>query len=67
MYFCVSGFEISGLPKIPAVGPALIVYYHGVIPIDIYYVMAKTLLERGRTIHAVGDKFLFMIPGKMVH
>lgn len=57
------GFEIRGLENIPRDGPALIIYYHGVIPIDIYYVMAKCLLERGRMIHAVGDRFLFRIPG----
>lgn len=57
------GFEVDGLEKIPSDGSALIVYYHGVIPIDIYYAVAKILLVKGRNVHAVGDKFLFKIPG----
>ena len=61
---CLQGFEINGLEHLPASGPALIIYYHAVIPIDMYYVMAKCLLEKGRMIHAVGDNFLFHIPGE---
>ncbi|KAK7100332.1 DGAT1/2-independent enzyme synthesizing storage lipids-like [Littorina saxatilis] len=61
--FVTHGFEIDGLDNLPEEGPALIIYYHGVVPIDIYYVMAKCLLEKGRLIHAVGDNFLFRIPG----
>lgn len=63
------GFEVDGLDKIPSDGPALIVYYHGVIPIDIYYIMSKILLVKGRNLHAVGDKFLFKMPGwnRMMH
>lgn len=60
---CFSGFELLGLENIPEDGPVLIIYYHGVIPIDLYYVMAKCLLEKRRQIHAVGDRFLFKIPG----
>lgn len=62
--FFLQGFEIDGLDNLPEEGPALIIYYHGVVPIDIYYVMAKCLLEKGRLIHAVGDNFLFRIPGE---
>ena len=61
---CLLGFEIDGLDHLPDNGPAMIIYYHGVIPIDIYYIIATCLLEKGRVIHAVGDKFLFWIPGE---
>ncbi|XP_071117548.1 DGAT1/2-independent enzyme synthesizing storage lipids-like isoform X1 [Haliotis cracherodii] len=57
------GYEVVGLHEIPDSGPALVIYYHGVIPIDVYYIMAKVILEKGRQIRAVGDRFLFHIPG----
>ncbi|KAG7455143.1 hypothetical protein MATL_G00253420 [Megalops atlanticus] len=57
------GYEIHGLEKIPDNGPALIVYYHGAIPIDYYYFLAKVLLHKGRTCHSVADYFLFKVPG----
>ena len=52
-----------GLDKLPDSGPAMLIYYHGALPIDFYYVMAKCLLEKHRQVHAVGDNFLFNIPG----
>lgn len=60
----VIGFEIDGLEKIPDKGAALIVYYHGTLPIDFYYLAARCLLEKKRHIRAVGDNFLFHIPGQ---
>ena len=58
------GYEVEGLENIPDDGPALIVYYHGAMPLDYYYLLAKTFLVKKRHIRAVGDKFLFSIPGK---
>uniref|UniRef100_A0A8C6ULN5 Transmembrane protein 68 n=1 Tax=Neogobius melanostomus TaxID=47308 RepID=A0A8C6ULN5_9GOBI len=57
------GYEIHGLEKIPDKGPALIVYYHGAIPIDYYYFLANLILQKGRTCHSVADHMLFKIPG----
>ncbi|XP_035514800.1 transmembrane protein 68 [Morone saxatilis] len=57
------GYEIHGMEKIPEKGPALIVYYHGAIPIDYYYFLANVILQKGRTCHSVADHFLFKIPG----
>ncbi|XP_065332817.1 DGAT1/2-independent enzyme synthesizing storage lipids [Cloeon dipterum] len=57
------GYEIEGLDNLPVDSPALIVYYHGAIPIDIYYFVAKTLILKNRLIHTVADNFLFNIPG----
>ncbi|KAL1513028.1 hypothetical protein ABEB36_002512 [Hypothenemus hampei] len=58
------GYEIQGLENLPLNGPALIVYYHGAIPIDIYYFLAKVILTHNqRTVHTVADHFLFRIPG----
>lgn len=56
-------YEIDGFSRIPKSGPALIIYYHGVIPLDHFYFMIKILLYRKRFIRSVGDHFLFMIPG----
>ncbi|KAJ4936403.1 hypothetical protein JOQ06_000999 [Pogonophryne albipinna] len=60
---CVPGYEIHGMEKIPDKGPALIVYYHGAIPIDYYYFLAKVILQKGRPCHSVADHLLFKIPG----
>ena len=58
-----AGYEIIGLERIPNTGPALMIYYHGAIPIDFYYIMAKVILYKSRMIRAVGDRFLFKTPG----
>lgn len=58
-----TGYEINGLENLPSDRPALIIYYHGAIPIDIYYFIAKTLILKNRLIHTVADNFLFNIPG----
>lgn len=57
------GYEIHGMEKIPDEGAALIVYYHGAIPIDYYYLLANVILQKGRMCHSVADHFLFKIPG----
>uniref|UniRef100_A0A915KKA9 Phospholipid/glycerol acyltransferase domain-containing protein n=1 Tax=Romanomermis culicivorax TaxID=13658 RepID=A0A915KKA9_ROMCU len=57
------GHEVIGLENIPDQGPALIVYYHGTLPLDVYYLIAKVLIYKRRLIHCVGDRFLTYIPG----
>lgn len=56
------GYEIIGIENIPP-GGALLVYYHGAVPIDFYYICSHILLYEGRLINPVGDRFLFKIPG----
>ena len=34
------GYEVVGLDNIPESGPALIVYYHGALPVDYYYLVS---------------------------
>lgn len=58
------GYEVEGFENIPDTGPALIVYYHGAVPIDYYYLLAKVFINKKRLFHSVGDRFLFQIPGK---
>ena len=59
----MAGYDIVGLENIPEQGAALLIYYHGALPIDFYYVYAKTHLYRNRRFKIVADKFLFRIPG----
>jgi len=56
------GHEIIGRENIPSSGPALLLYYHGAIPIDYYYLVADTFIKKGRIIHSVVDKFLYKVP-----
>ncbi|XP_023019813.2 DGAT1/2-independent enzyme synthesizing storage lipids isoform X1 [Leptinotarsa decemlineata] len=57
------GYEVRGLENLPDTGPALIIYYHGAIPIDLYYFIAKVIFHKNRVIHPVVDHFLFKVPG----
>ena len=61
---CGAGYEVSGMENIPVDTPALIVLYHGAVPVDVYYLVAKAILFKNRLIHIVGDRFVFKIPGK---
>ncbi|XP_013182797.1 PREDICTED: transmembrane protein 68 isoform X2 [Papilio xuthus] len=56
------GYEIRGLENIPE-GPFLLIYYHGALPIDMYYFTARLLLFKRRHMHTVADRFMFKIPG----
>lgn len=57
------GYEVVGLENIPVDQPILFVYYHGAIPIDLYYFLSKVLLFHNKLIHTVADRFLFKVPG----
>lgn len=57
------GYEVHGLENIPDDGSGLLIYYHGALPIDFYYIYSKTLLEKNRKFKIVADNFLFQIPG----
>ena len=41
----------------------MLVYYHGALPLDYYYLVAKVVLHKRRIINSVVDSFLFHIPG----
>ncbi|CAD5226860.1 unnamed protein product [Bursaphelenchus xylophilus] len=57
------GYEVRGMENIPEDGPVLFVAYHGTLPLDIYYLIARVHLEKKRQLHVVADKFVFKIPG----
>ena len=55
------GYEVQGWENIPDEGPALLVYYHGAVPIDYYQLVGNCILKKRRVIHSVVDKFLFKV------
>ena len=55
------GYEVEGWENIPDEGPALLVYYHGAVPIDYYQLVGNCILKKRRVIHSVVDKFLFKV------
>lgn len=57
------GYELWGLENLPTDGGCLLVYYHGALPVDYYYLVNRVLLVKEVMIHSVVDKFLFKMPG----
>ncbi|KAH9278631.1 Transmembrane protein 68 [Echinococcus granulosus] len=58
------GYEVVGMEKLPAPGEgAFLVYYHGTIPLDAYYFIARHIIKRNRLPIPVVDRFLFRLPG----
>ncbi|KAB0791702.1 hypothetical protein PPYR_12883 [Photinus pyralis] len=58
-----NGYEVQGLENIPDSGPALLIFYHGALPIDIYYLLVTVFFHKDRILHVVADYFLFKVPG----
>ena len=54
--------HFDGLQHLPKKGGALLVGYHGALPLDAYYFLAHCILER-RKLKLVVDKFLYNAPG----
>jgi len=61
--FILHGHEVFGRENIPDTGPALILYYHGAVPVDYIYLVADTFIQKKRVLHSVIDKFLSKLPG----
>ncbi|XP_041484811.1 transmembrane protein 68-like [Lytechinus variegatus] len=57
------GYEIQGLENLPKEGGAMLVYYHGTIPIDIYFIISKIRLECKRSLNLVADRFVYKLHG----
>lgn len=55
--------DVVGLENIPDKGPALLVLYHGTLPLDSYYLLAKLQLSKRRRLKIIVDHFLFKLPG----
>lgn len=56
-------YEVCGLDNIPDKGPAVIVYYHGAIPVDYYYLNSRYFIYKKRLMWTIAANFLFKIPG----
>uniref|UniRef100_T1JP97 Phospholipid/glycerol acyltransferase domain-containing protein n=1 Tax=Strigamia maritima TaxID=126957 RepID=T1JP97_STRMM len=57
------GYETRGMENIPKEGPAVFVFYHGTISMDIYYFVKAVNLDKGRLARAVFHKQLTKLPG----
>jgi len=57
------GYEVWGLENLPTSDGCMLVYYHGALPVDYYYLVNRVLLIKETMIHSVVDKFLFKVPG----
>jgi len=55
--------EVVGMENIPNRGPALLCMYHGSLPVDVYYLLAKLQLYKKRRLKIIVDHFLFKMPG----
>ena len=55
----LEGFENSAFSLFQ--GGALLVYYHGAIPVDYYYLVNRVLLLKDVMVRSVVDKFLFKV------
>jgi 1-acyl-sn-glycerol-3-phosphate acyltransferase len=58
-----NGYEIHGFDHIPKEGPALLVFYHALAPLDCYYFNFEMHRRLGRRGYGLGDRFLFKTPG----
>ncbi|XP_062986797.1 DGAT1/2-independent enzyme synthesizing storage lipids-like [Elgaria multicarinata webbii] len=56
------GYEVCGIENLPK-GPALLVYYHGSIPIDYYFFVLRIYRVTGRFPYSVIDNSLSLLPG----
>jgi 1-acyl-sn-glycerol-3-phosphate acyltransferase len=55
-------YSCVGLSKIPKQGPALLVFYHGFVPIDFFYFAMNLYLKTGRAPVALTDRLGMRIP-----
>ena len=51
------------MENIPNEGGALLIYYHGALPIDVYYMMGRIKTAKKRNLRNVVAEFLFHFPG----
>ena len=54
------------MDKLPTDGPALLIYYHGALPLDMYYILARLQLCKKRRLRNVAATFLFHVPGNRI-
>nr|XP_020651639.1 transmembrane protein 68-like [Pogona vitticeps] len=57
-----NGYELHGTENLPD-GPALLIYYHGAIPVDYLYFLTRYFILKRRCCYSIADDFLFKFPG----
>ena len=57
------GYELWGTENMPLEGGCILLYYHGALPVDYYYLVSRVLLLKETMINSVVDNFLFKVPG----
>src|SRR5688500_16667981 len=55
-------YEVKGIDNVPRSGGALLVLYHGLVPIDFWYLGLTLFREIGRHPCALVDRWLFKAP-----
>ncbi len=56
-------YEICGLEHLPAGRPALIVMYHGFMPFDAWFFLARMMVSHDQWIRSLTDRWLLATPG----
>ena len=56
--------EVQGMEKIPSKGAAILVWYHGVVPIDYMALVSRLYLRDERIVNSVVHRNLLNVPGK---
>ncbi|XP_067323521.1 DGAT1/2-independent enzyme synthesizing storage lipids-like [Anolis sagrei] len=56
------GYEVCGIENLPK-GAAVLVYYHGAIPLDYYFFVHRVYRTTGRFCSSVVDHINFLFPG----
>ncbi|KAF7246262.1 Transmembrane protein 68 [Varanus komodoensis] len=59
------GYELHGIENLPE-GSGLIIYYHGAIPLDYIFFIARLYLVQKRLCHSVVDRFAKKFPGYQI-
>ena len=57
-----NAYEVHGVEHIPD-GPCLLVAYHGLMPLDGWYLLARLYRDHGIEVHGLADRWLFRVPG----
>lgn len=57
------GYQVEGMENIPTHGPAILVYYHGVFPLDWQFLIGEIGYETKRFARSLVAPFMFQVPG----
>ncbi len=58
-----NAYEIRGVENIPRGRPSLLVLYHGLMPLDGWYLLARLYREHGIRVRGLADRWMFQVPG----